>query len=261
MKAFGSRSVLFCILVTVAFNPAFTQPVNRQIVNQPVQWTAISSNLKIKSGIQVFLDGQLRWALPSSSTAGIEPMQHQFRTHLDFQITKNLWLAPVGFVQVWNYSYGKQPASIINNEHRIYQQITYSHGLGKVRLNHRFRTEERFIQDHDGSGSDLGFINRQVRARYRVMANLPLKGPKIEPGGFFASAYYEGFTSRGKHVTFHEIDQNRTYLGLGYQFTPEMNINAGLFYQMLIKSNGAKQENNIGIMVMLTKNIDLTKKP
>ena len=187
-------------------------------------------------------------------------MQHQLRIHMDFAAKGRMSLAPLGYVRIWNYLYGKQPAAVVNNEHRIYQQLSYGHPAGRWTISHRLRTEERFIQDHTSSGESLGYINKQFRVRYRVMANYPLNQPKITPGVFFASLYYEGFISRGERITFHDIDQNRFYAGIGRQFEHGLNITAGLFHQMLVKANGAKQENNLGILVMVTKNIDLTKK-
>lgn len=77
---------------------------------------------------------------------------------------------------------------------------------------------------------------------------------------FFASAFYEGFISSGEKVTFHDVDQNRIYLGAGYQFSRSISLNAGYQYQMLVKSNGAKQENNAGLLIMITSNFDLTRK-
>src|SRR3712207_9011964 len=54
------------------------------------------------------------------------------------------------------------------------------------------------------------------------------------------------FRSWGDHVTFHEPDQNRIFTGIGYQFNTDLSLQGGFLYQMLIKSNGAKQENNLG---------------
>ncbi|MBA4146193.1 MAG: hypothetical protein C0523_10545, partial [Cytophaga sp.] len=60
--------------------------------------------------------------------------------------------------------------------------------------------------------------------------------------------------------TYNEPDQNRIYAGLGYQFTKALSVQGGAFYQLLIKSNGSKQENNVGFQVQVYYNIDLTRK-
>ena len=61
--------------------------------------------------------------------------------------------------------------------------------------------------------------------------------------------------SRGKAVTFYEPDQNRIFIGPGYQFTERLSVHPGFLYQMLIKGNGKQQENNLGIQVMVTYNV------
>jgi hypothetical protein len=236
----------------------FAQPADRQIVNQSLQWFSIASNIKLNNTVTVYVEGQFRYA------DNFDPMQYQARTALDITLNKHWSFVPLGYVYTWNYLYGKQPASFINNEHRVWQQLMYKHKFKTINLSHRFRVEERFIEIHtkDSEGVVLnqGYDNHQTRFRYRFMATMPLKGEKIEAKSFFAGVYDEVFVSRGKLVTFHEPDQNRIFAGLGYQFNSSFNILAGPLYQLLIKSNGAKQENNVGVQVMATYNFDLSKK-
>jgi predicted porin len=61
-------------------------------------------------------------------------------------------------------------------------------------------------------------------------------------------------------VTFHKIDQNRVFAGVGYQVTKDFSFQGGFLYQMLVKANGAKQENNTGIQLQVNYNFDFTKK-
>jgi len=236
------------------------QPSARAIVNQSVQWAAITSSVKLSPGSILFLDVQPRFAANPGLSNATEPMQLLLRGHAEFVLKGKLTFAPVGYARIWNQMYGKQPASFVNHEHRLYQQLAFSHLWGKASVNHRLRSEERFIQDKDQAGNDLGYTNRQLRLRYRLLMNYPLSGDKIEAQHFFATAFYEGFLSRGELVTFQDIDQNRLYMGIGYQLSNNLSINMGWFYQMLVKANGGKQENNIGLLVMLNQNFDLTKK-
>ncbi len=171
-------------------------------------------------------------------------------------------ITPFGIVYTWNYQYGEQPAAFVNDEIRVYQQFGARNNLGRFILNHRFRTEERFIQTHSAGASgepvDEGFDeNFQFRIRYRLIVNYPLSSKELVPKAWFASAGDEIFLSWGDAVTYHKPDQNRVFGGIGYQFTKSASIVGYGFYQMLIKSNGTKQENNVGAFVMLTWNLDL----
>ena len=251
--------ILVLVLMMLA-DETLAQPAGRAIVDQSVNWASYSSNIKLSNKLTWFVDGQFRLASATESFKGFEPMQHQIRTHADIALNKKISVAPFGYVRVWNYLYGKQPASFINQEHRIYQQFTYKHTFRKTSIQHRFRTEERFIQDHSALGEDLGYINKQFRIRYRLMATTPLNKEKVEPGAISSVLFYEGFMSRGSRVTFHDVDQNRLFAGFAYQATSKISVTLGYYYQMLIKSNGAKQENNIGTLLMVTHNFDLSKK-
>lgn len=245
--------------MTVSTIDSLAQPANRDIVTQPTEWFAFASTMKAGNRINIYADAHFRYV------QNFEPAQYQLRVAGEWIISKTLSVVPVGLVYVKNFQYGEQPATYVNDEHRIYQQAVIKHSMDKFSFNHRIRFEERFIQMHhkeiNGEVVDDGYSeNKQFRIRYRGMINYPIGKDKIGPHTLFASAYDEVFMSWGKRVTFHEPDQNRIFAGLGYQFTKDFSIQSGFFYQMLIKANGAQQENNVGIMTQLTYNIDLTRK-
>lgn len=254
-----------CFAFFLAFAPLqLASGQSRQTVNQFADWFSASSTMKTSNRLSIFVDTQFRFV------DGTEAMQHQFRIGGDFKITDKFSFMPLGYVYVWNYLYGKQPATYVNNEHRVYQQFTYKHKWGSFNLLHRLRTEERFLQAHhkdtNGDVIDDGYSkNKQFRIRYRIYGTLPLTKQQdpasmaIAPKSYYLVVYDELFMSWGEYVTYHEIDQNRIFVGLGYQFTKDFTIQSGFLWQLLVKANGAQQENNIGIGTWLTYNFDFTK--
>ena len=244
------------LTLVLSLHIAFGQSGERETVTQALQWFSINSNIKMTSRLSWIVEGQFRYA------DDFDQQQYQARTALDIKINERFSVVPLGYVYTWNHKYGKQPAAFENNEHRIWQQIFYKHSLRRLKVDHRLRLEERFIQQHhitsDGSVVDDGYILNQTRLRYRLMARLPLNSASIEPGTFFASVYDEIFYSWGEHVTYQKPDQNRMFAGAGYQFNKNFTLQGGLIYQLLVKSNGAKQENNIGLQLQLTYNVDCT---
>lgn len=251
--------IVFLLLLSVAcVSSGFSQPANREIVNQSVEWFSLTNNFKLDKTFTVILEGQFRFARE------FEPMQQQARTALEINLNDSWSIVPVGYVYTWNYLYGKQPAKFQNHEHRLWQQVFYKHTVArKIQTDHRLRFEQRFIQVHDqtneGMVIDEGYNNKQLRLRYRFMARMPFNKEKIGPKAFFGSVYDEAFLSFGKNVSFHEPDQNRIFGGLGYQFDKALSVQGGFLYQMLIKANGAEQENNLGFQVMFNYQIDLSK--
>jgi hypothetical protein len=247
---------LFFLFLTLSLS-AQAQPAGRAVVNQPIQWFAATANLKLSKTLTAMVEGQYRYA------SSLDPMQYQLRTALEVRLNSHFSVVPIGYVWTENFLYGKQPAAFKNNEHRLWEQVTYKHQLGRFKFDHRLRLEQRFIQMHartaEGMIIDEGFTNKQNRLRYRLSTKVPLGHKKnISAHTLFASAYDEVFYSWGKTVTFHEPDQNRLFAGLGYQVRTPLAIQAGFLYQMLIKANGIQQENNVGFQVMLNYTLDLT---
>lgn len=252
------RLASWLVIALVVSQSSFAQPADRQIVDQPIEWFAVTTNWKLNKRMTYMLEGQFRYA------SGFQPQQYQVRTAMDISLNKHFSIVPVGYVYTWNYKYGKQPAALSNNEHRLWEQVAYKHHIGRLYLSHRLRLEQRFIQAHtlsqEGKLIDEGYDVFQNRLRYRFMVNVPVNKPKIEAGAYYASVWDEGFLSWGENITFHEPDQNRLFAGMGSQITSRLAVQGGFLYQMLIKANGAKQENNVGFQLQFTYAIDLALK-
>lgn len=245
------------IILVLSAQVAFPQSGGREKVTQSLEWFSFTSNVKMTKRLTLIAEGQFRYA------DSFDPQQYQARTGLDIKLNDHFSIIPLAYVYTWNYKYGKQPNAFANNEHRTWQQIFYKHNIGKLKVDHRGRLEQRFIQQHhadtDGNVIDDGYSLHQNRFRYRLMARYPLNKPTIEPGTYYAAFYDEIFFSWGERVTYHKADQNRLFTGIGYQFDKKFTLQGGFLYQALVKSNGAKQENNIGFQISATYNVDLTK--
>ncbi len=245
-------------LLLITGGVANAQTGTRQTIDQSISWLSLNSNVKFAKKWSVTLDGQFRFV------QDMENMQHMLRVGLSYDITSKLSFVPFGYSYIWNYKYGKQPAGFVNNEHRIWQQVFYKHKVSFISVNHRLRLEERFLQNHNATnegmpGSDA-YSDDQMRMRYRILANIPLNRKAMDPKTVYISIWDEAFVSWGETVTYNKINQNRIFVGPGYQFTKALAVQGGFFMQTLIKANGAKQENNSGILLQLNYNVDLSKK-
>lgn len=96
-------------------------------------------------------------------------------------------------------------------ENRIYQEALFSNTiLKRVFLTHRFRYEQRWVEDQDF----------RTRYRYNIFANVPINKPTLATNALYAAFYNEMFINgqrdigNGRKVNF--FDRNRTYLGLGF---------------------------------------------
>ncbi len=135
-----TSSLLFTLVLSLQL--AFGQSGERETVTQALQWFSINSNIKMTKRLTLMAEGQFRFA------DDFDQQQYQARTALDIKINDHFSVVPLGYVYTWNYKYGKQPAAFENNEHRIWQQVFYKHNFRRLKVDHRLRLEERFIQQH-----------------------------------------------------------------------------------------------------------------
>jgi len=98
-------------------------------------------------------------------------------------------------------------------EHRLFQDVDFSHGVGRVNIHHRYRFEERFVES-----SPFAF-----RFRYALFVNIPLNKEKIEAGTVYIPIWNELFIN-AKGAPF---DRNWLYAGIGYQLTDNFGMRFG----------------------------------
>lgn len=112
-------------------------------------------------------------------------------------------------------------------EQRLWQQFTFTQPVGRVKLEHRFRVEQRWTRFRD----DVVPVNQaryRGRQRYRLSATLPLNNPTMQPGTAFLSVYNEVFFDpRGPY-----FERNRAYAGAGVQLSRGLAVQAAWLNQI-----------------------------
>jgi hypothetical protein len=107
------------------------------------------------------------------------------------------------------------------SENRIYEQFTIKHGWARTGFEHRYRLEQRWLEE-------AGESEFSSRFRYRLQVTTPLNRETMEPGAWFTNFYDEIFLNFDSERTF---DQNRLYGAVGRQFTPTSNLQLGVLWQ------------------------------
>ena len=199
---------------------------------------------------------------------GQDRQQLLLRPAINFHLNDQVLLTQ-GYSYYFNYAYGAHPIKYQNWEHHLYQQVQLSgHAIGRARLQHRFRMEERFIAklkpaDDDASVGEFDSYTYQSRFRYRAWLTVPLGHDKVEPGVFSAQFYDEVFLNFGDSQRLDFIQQNRISALLGYQVSKPVSILAGYLYQTIQRPGAASGadliELNSTVHVALVCNLDLRK--
>lgn len=148
-----------------------------------------------------------------------------------FNESKNNILLGYGYILSENYI-GDSDEKVTVNEHRVFQQVTSKQNIGKLKLNHRYRFEQRFVED-----------DFKMRLRYFLGFNYPLQNKEDGKNPLYLSAYNEVFLNTESDV----FDRNRVYGGLGYRFSENLKLELGYMNQFF-ENSGRDQINIIAFV-------------
>lgn len=135
------------------------------------------------------------------------------------------------------------------SEHRIWQQAVLRHKKPKWLIEHRYRLEQRFIEN-----LDMDTEKYDNRLRYRFMALIPLGNSSSGYGYYFFTTYNELFVNLGRATTAEYFDRNRLYFAFGKQILPHMNMQVGYLNQVIAKGDHSTPDTNHNVQLGMTYN-------
>lgn len=151
------------------------------------------------------------------------------RTGVGYNLTENNNNLLLGYSYIISENYiGTTTEKVSVNEHRIYQQFITRQSIGSVQVQHRYRFEQRFIEE-----------DFKLRFRYFLALNIPLNNSDIVDKTVYASLYNEVFLNSKETI----FDRNRLYAGLGYRVTKAFRLELGYMNQFL--NNGNRDQVNV----------------
>ena len=154
------------------------------------------------------------------------------RTGVGYNLSQNSnFLLGYGYILSENYT-GDTEDKFSVNEHRIFQQFTSKQSIGRVALSHRYRFEQRFVEDVF-----------KMRFRYFLGLNVPLQNIEKVDNSFYLSAYNEIFLNSKSAI----FDRNRVYGGLGYKVNSALKFELGYMNQYF-ENTGRDQINLIAFV-------------
>jgi hypothetical protein len=145
--------------------------------------------------------------------------QKVFRQGVSYSLNQNVELT-AGFVYLQHHKNG-----FIQNEFRPYQQVIVFNNFGRVKLDHRYRFEQRFIQRivNNTLTNDFFFNNR---VRYKVAVGIPIYYRQEKTRWMFYMDN-ELMVNFGEMIVVNVFDQNRFSLGIYYNATDNLRLQLG----------------------------------
>ena len=139
----------------------------------------------------------------------------------NFSENNNNLLLGYGFINTQKYV-PNSDKKISVNENRIYQQFITKQNFSRFFVQHRYRIEERFIEN-----------DFQLRFRYFLGINIPLNKKVLEKNAIYLSFYNEIFINSEKPI----FDRNRLYSAIGFVIDKNFKLEAGFMAQTLENTN------------------------
>lgn len=122
-----------------------------------------------------------------------------------------------------------QEHELYQRELRLWLQYTFTNNIGKLKLDHRGRAEQRFFHYPQTEANKT-----DQRFRYRLSATLPINNKKVEAKTFFVNGFEELFFGPKADL----LKRNRLFTGFGYQFTKVVGASSGYMWQRELAPSG-----------------------
>jgi len=151
------------------------------------------------------------------------------RTGIGYDLSENNnnFLVGYGYILSQNYI-GDTDEKADVNEHRIFQQFITKQKFGRTALQHRYRFEQRFVED-----------DFKLRFRYFLGVHVYFNNTSLEDGTWHLSMYNEIFLNTEQNV----FDRNRLYGAIGYKLNKMFRFELGYMNQFLAGGSNRDQIN------------------
>jgi len=201
-------------------------------------WNILSAKASVSEKWGFFLEGQVR-----SLQFYNNFHYHEIKGGMTYAIDKNFSFAVAGGKYDTYQEGGDFLTPKASDEVRLFEQLTMSQYVHRVKFEHRYRAEQRFTKN--------GYRNR---FRYRLQAVVPLNGYKVKPNVWYLSGSGEVFFTDTPAY----FERLRAYLGIGYQLSKTWGVQAGYLHQFDYKL--VDETGKDFFQITLLWNIDFLKK-
>jgi hypothetical protein len=174
-------------------------------------WNILSAKASVSDKWGVFLEGQVRSLLFYNNFH-----YHELKGGVSYALDKNFSFAVAAGKCDTYQEGGDFVTPKTSDEIRLFEQMSMSQYLHRIKFEHRYRAEQRLTKN--------GYRNR---FRYRMQAIVPLNGLKIRPKVWYVTGSGEVFFTDTPAY----FERIRTYVGLGYQLSKSWGLQAGYLHQ------------------------------
>jgi hypothetical protein len=178
--------------------------------NKVGTWNILNAKYNFSKKWNAFGEAQLR-----SQELTNDFYYHELKAGVGYNVApKTALLVAIG--QYGTYNTVGNLKSPVTHEFRLWEQMTLTNDIGRVKLEHRYRVEQRFFES--------SFRNR---FRYRLNGLLPINKDSITRGTLFLSVYDEIFLTDLQPY----FERSRFFVGAGYVLSKLFTLQIGAIRQ------------------------------
>lgn len=208
----------------IGSKPVFSQHV---FISQNTYWMRYYTRLALSTVSQLHVEAEPRRFISPNEA-------YQFGSHLHFRRSLNSGTQVALGLSYFRH-HAPNPAlkkTVTVPERRLFQEVLTEQGLGNGwRLSHRYRLDERFFRNNDGTNLQDGY-RFNARFRYRVQLSKSLKNK------WNFKLADELMVNAGKNVQRNFFDQNRIYIGTETALSSDLSLELGYMKLLQLQANG-----------------------
>lgn len=232
--------------------PLFVRAQEKNVEYLEQTWFAYFNQTRFTEKSGVWVDLHLRLTGNFVNDVGLSIG----RVGYTYFLTDNTRIT-AGYAYVTQYGLSEGDPDI--PEHRPWQQLQWVEKKNWFTISQYIRLEERFrrVVEAGELTSDYSF---NYRIRYNMALAIPLKGKELAANTPFLFVNDELHVNLGDEITNNYFDQNRFFIGLGYQFTVQLSAQLGYLkvFQQLSQPGTFRSIDAIRLFVF--HNLDFRKK-
>ena len=228
-----TKSTHISILLSVLFATSLAQNNSPIIVRDNMVWVGYFSMIKINDKWSLNSDAQFRTRNEVKNYS-----QALLRKGLSYKLNEKvdvtLGLAHFRFFITNDKTRG---------EWRPWQEIKISDQIGKIKLSHRFRVEQRFnetVKNREAT-NDYQF---NFRFRYRFDLRYPILKENKSGNNIYALIGNEIMVNAGNNISNNYFDQDRLYVGVNYEINKKIALQLQYMHIWQQASNGLTLNSN-----------------
>lgn len=244
MLRFISTSTALALAVSV-----FAQ--TKSIVTTEQTWLGYFNQTRLtnKSGLWLDVHARLTDDFAERMSQDIARMGYVYYLHDNVRLT-------AGYAYITNFSGDDNVPNL--HEHRPWQQVQWYDKKKYFNMMQYLRLEQRY-KEYLVSGEVADNYQFNYRVRYNMALTIPLKSGGVQPKTPFVFVNDELMINFGKEIINNYFDQNRFFVGFGYQFTKGLNAHLGYLNVFLERPSGTDFINTHAIRLFVFHNLDLRK--